>query len=182
MNRYVIVGVSPCCQSNLIAGKNDLGLFVFCDECDLCWDSVEKISDSNCIISDMHIVDYPTKEEVEEKTNWPILDVVYDSNRFFAEEEMNRKFNSIRYLCPVCNVKSLREPPYDSHDIGSFEMCNVCGYILGKYDGADKDSSHKLWANSWNSLGGKTINKLPMFERMVYCNKVYEKFHTSCPE
>ena len=179
MRRYIVVGTSSCCKSNLIAGKIGSSLCVYCDECENVWDSVENAEDVNKAFYSTNGIDYPTKEEIEIETNWPILDIIYDSNRFLAEERMNQIYKSERYYCPVCESNSLREQPYDPCGTGSFEMCNVCGYIFGKLDGDNKIESQKKWRDIWETLGSIDMNNLSLFEKMDYYNKLYGSFKKS---
>lgn len=179
MIKYYVVGECVLCgHGNLIVGKNDNSLFVFCDECDSEWKTPSDAVNAPPRSYITNNTDFPSKEEIEEKTDWKITGIKYDIGLFLAEQELNKIPRKVHYKCPVCQSYSLREQPYDIHQVASFEMCRVCGFQFGLDDFDDKESNYRKWEQAWKKMGAINLGEKALFDRMKYRQDIYDLFIT----
>lgn len=58
----------------------------------------------------------------------------------------------MKNVCPVCGYSKLAEPPYDSNNIASSEICPSCGFEFG-YDDFDLGETFESYRKKWVEKG-----------------------------
>lgn len=65
----------------------------------------------------------------------------------------------MKYKCPVCGYRGLRDKPYNKDGYGSEEICVCCGFHFGCDDYPDKEKSFIEWREKWTGNGYKWFSK-----------------------
>ena len=81
-----------------------------------------------------------------------------------------------KYECPVCKNISLTEPPY-RNQIGSDEICSVCGFQFGLDDYPNKEKGILEWRKIWLDSGSPVVRNMKPEERNEYYK--LQETHTS---